>query len=383
MKTAEMPIYRRLLAVLLCVISFSVVAAAQEKAGTTELQEEENDNPQQKMMEQAMKRSLDQMKKTYETRMAVRLQEMIEVCKLDDAQVRKLRMASKGSIVKALDDQKQYMEEMQAMFQDGNVMMGMNVVAGEPVMVEDAAEPVAEGDTDGNTETPPKATEDAPPEDAPKEEEKTEEPMPEDEPKAEAAEAAEMVEGVAIAAPAMAVDFAAVGMPFMGGERPESFPWNQSVWLETVKETLTEEQFKTLDGFDKERVERTQKARIQAFVQILDTELHLNAKQRTEMGAWLEKEFAPSFTDPNMEYMFMGSGMGGGGYIVQIDNGGEPAKPADPAHIEVVAKILTPDQLELWKKSYMETFRTLESMKNPGNDNPLMNGIQQLLGPFR
>ncbi len=382
MKTSENLVRRALLALALCAVSISGVALGQEKATSTEPQEEENDNPQQKMMEQAMKRSLDQMKKTYETRMAVRIQEMIDVCKLDDAQVRKLRMASKGSIVKALDDQKQHMEEMQAMFQDGNVMMGVNVVAGEPLMAEEAAEPVAEGDTDGNTETPPKATEDAPPEDAPKEEEKTEEPMPEDEPKAEAAEAAEMVEGVAIAAPAMAVDFA-VGLPFMGGEQPESFPWNQSVWLETVKDTLTEEQFKTLDAFDKERVERTQKARIQAFVQILDTELHLNAKQRTEMGAWLEKEYAPFFTDRNMEYMFMGSGMGGGGYVMQVDDGGEPVKAADPAHIEVVAKILTPDQLELWRKSYMETFRTLESIKNPGNGNPLMDGIQQILGPFR
>lgn len=380
MRIAESLLRQALPSLALFAVFMTGVAVGQEKATSTEPQEEETDNPQQKMMEQAMKRSLDQMKKTYETRMAVRLQEMIDICKLDDAQVRKLRMASKGSIVKALDDQKQHMEEMQAMFQDGNVMMGVDVVAGEPVMVEEAAEPVAEGDTDGTTEAPPKATQDAPPDDATKEG-KSEEPMPEDEPKAEAAEAAEMVEGVAIAAPAMAVDFA-MGMPFMGGEQPESFPWNQSVWLETVKATLTEEQFKTLETFDKERVARTQKARIQSFVQNLDTELHLNDKQRTEMGAWLEKEYAPFFTDRNMEYMFMGSGMSGGGFFVQMDNG-EPAKPADPAHIEIVAKILTPDQLELWKKSYMETFRTLESMKNPGNGNPIMNGIQQILGPFR
>lgn len=377
MKIAESLLRQALPSLALFAVFMTGVAVGQEKATSTEPQEEETDNPNQKMMEQAMKRSLDQLKKKYETRMAVRLKEITEVCKLDDAQVRKLRMASKGSIVKALADQKQHMEEMQAMFQDGNVVMGMNVVAGEPVMVEDAAEPVADGEPAGNTEKPADF-DDSPKEDVPAEEPQKEEPQPKDPTIVEEPIA---VEGVAIAAPAMAVDFAAVGMPFMGGERPESFPWNQSVWLETVKATLTEEQFKTLDTFDKERVTRTQRSRIQAFVQNVDTELHLNDKQRTEIGAWLEKEFAPFFTDPNMEYMFMGSGMTGG-FFVQLEDG-EPNKPADPAHIEVVAKILTPDQLELWKGSYMETFRTLESMKNPENGNPLMNGIQQILGPFR
>lgn len=186
-------------------------------------------------------------------------------------------MASKGSIVKALDDQKQHMEEMQAMFQDGDLMMGVNVVAGEALMAE--PEPVAEGEAAGNTEKPADA-DDAPKDDPAKDDVPADEPKP-DEPTLEdppLVEAPIAVEGMAIAAPAMAVDFA-VGLPFMGGEQPESFPWNQSVWLETVKATLTEEQFKTLDTFDKERVARTQKARIQSFVQNLDTELHLNDKQ--------------------------------------------------------------------------------------------------------
>lgn len=374
-----------LMLVLSASMTFGSVVHAQEEKGLADDPAEEKESPQQKMMEQAMKRQLDRLKKTYEARMAVRIQEMTEVCKLTEPQVRQLRLAAKGSIVKALDDQKQQIEEMQSHFMaDG---MEVNFVAGQPMAVDIAVDAAAEVATGVNVEIINPATPAVPADPAdPAEPAEPAVPVkPADEKEADgnpAAEAVEPVEApIAVAGQAMAIDFG-MAMPFMGDEDEDSTPWNQPVWQETVKGTLTDEQAKTLETFEKERTVRTQKTRIQAYVQTIDTELHLNEKQRADLEAWMEKDFGSFFTDPHMQYLFSGSGMMGGGFFMEM-NDGQPQAPADPAHITVVSKILTPEQLELWKTGYAETFRTLETIKNPGPLDPAFNGIQQILAPFR
>jgi len=364
-------------------MTFGSTVYAQEEKGLAEGPVEENESPQQKILEQAMKRQMDRIKKTYEAKMAVRIQEMAEVCKLTDPQVRQLRLAAKGSIVKALDDQKQQMERMQAQFMDDG--MNMNFVVGQPMDVNVAVDAVAEGDAVVAVPAAPAVPAEPVEAEKPAEPAEPDEPatLPakaeaDGEPKAEAAAA--MEEPIAVVGQAMAVDFA-MGVPLMGSEDEESTPWKQPIWLETVKGTLTEEQAKTLEAFEKERTVRTQKTRIQSFVQSIDTELHLTAKQRTELEAWLEKDYASNFTDPNVEYMLSGSGMMGGGFFVEVDDG-QPQPQADPEHFAVVSKILSPEQMELWKTAYGETFRTLENMNRGGQQEDGF-GIQQLLGPFR
>lgn len=373
-----------LMLVLSASMTFGSIVHAQEENGLAEGPVEEKQSPQQKMLEQAMKRQMDHLKKSYEAKMAVRIQEMAEVCKLNEPQVRQLKLAAKGSIVKAIDDQKQQMEEMQSQFMaDG---MDVNFVAGQPLAVNVDVAAELEVATGVNVEIINPAAPAAPVEPAepvepakPADKEETGE-APKDPAESVRAEDAVAAEGPMVAR-AMAVDFA-MGMPFMGNEDGEKTPWKQPVWLETVAGTLTDEQATTLESFEKARTARTQKTRIQSFVQTIDTELHLNAKQRADLEAWMEKDYASYFTDPNVEYMFSGSGMMGGGFFVEVDDG-QPQAQADPEHFAVVSKILSPEQMELWKTGYGETFRALENMNRGGQGDPALNGLQQILAPFR
>ncbi|MFO0975379.1 MAG: hypothetical protein U0996_03225 [Planctomycetaceae bacterium] len=361
--------------------AFDVALHAQENTQEGEAPAEDAESPQKKMIDQMIKRQMDRAKKTFEAKMAVRIHEMTEVCKLSEDQTRQLRLAAKGSIVKALEDQKHRMEEMQAGFEGGD--LNVNFVAGQAIMADVALEAIAEPvpaaqAAPAEPVKPAEPAEPADPAEQPEPPKPAENEGADSEPKAEAAVAAEQVEMVA---PAMAigVDFA-MGMPFMG-QNEQSNPWQQPIWVETVKSTLTEEQFKTLEAFENERTARTQKTRIQSYVQSLDTELHLNAGQRTDLEAWLEKDFRSFFTDPNVEYMFSSSMFMDDSFFVQVDDG-QPQPAADPEHFKVVSKILTAEQMELWKTHYAETFRTLENMKSGGPEEGGF-GIQQILAPFR
>ncbi len=249
----------------------------------------------------AMPRAVDQTaqrKQAFERELLLLVGDMQRTCELNEVQVKKLTLASKGAVAAALEKYNKQQKQMRA--QMGGFAVPQ-LAGGEEEEEDDADDDELEEE-----------------------------------------------EEVALARPAVAIAGNFVNLVGGGG----MFNANSNVakeprWVNAVEKVLTEEQQKKYAAVVKERVAAVRKAAVGAFIAKVDAKLLLSAEQRTKLLTLVDKGFGSE----------MAKRLGQTSRGVFFFGGGDPVTPPI-AHAEL-KKFLSDVQLSGWQASFEQELRQL------------------------
>ena len=265
-----------------------------------------------------MESQLVQQKGLMEQRMAVRIDDLNQVCGLTPEQLQKLKIASKGAIEKSLTDFRQVMETAMQPFA---VPLGPEGLDDPDEAENEPAEETPEGDA--------------------------------------ATKNAEVIDEPAVAATAQAgavvdvqVDIQPMrqlimAQPVFGSNTDNQKPEMQSIWKSTVEKTLTSDQSEKLSRVLAERTKQQIKAAVENFITKVDMELFLQPTQREKLAAWVQAGYGEllrsSIENPMPGFFF------------------DMGTASDDGENQEVSAILTPAQLGIWNSKFTNE---LEMLKN-------------------
>ena len=258
----------------------------------------------------------ENQKKLFEEQLEIRIDEIDRVCKLEAAQLKKLKTAAKGAVSHAMSNWKKQATPIARGFAPvGNAIriappIQAPVIAG-PVVVDDVVPlPVDEADNE----------EAGAPENEPADDKPEAVPPDEDLPPAIAA-----VGNIVVA-----------GAPVMRlfGSQPGNVQ-HEKIWKHTVKSVLSAEQHEKLQAADKERVAFRRETCVRNKVRELDQQLRLAPNQRKQVMQVVDRVLGPAYEREQ------GVGM------VAISFGNESY--LELAHLQ---DILTPTQVERFKRRW-------------------------------
>ena len=188
-------------------------------------------------IEAMLKSQLEQTRKSWEQKLALRINEIERVCELSDEQVKKLKVAAKGAVTQTAAKQKKAMKQM----------MGGIVGIAPGIENDDDGGDFEEGGADaGDIEI---------------------DGIPEG-----------VVQGMPV--------FQALD-PMFGNGNPEK----SKVWETTLKKTLSKDQSEKYDKVIARRRQFARRAAVNSFVAKIDHQLLLNDDQRTKMKAFIDEEY--------------------------------------------------------------------------------------------
>ncbi len=265
-----------------------------------------------------MENQLVQQKGLMESRMAVRIDDLNQVCVLTPEQLQKLKIAAKGAIEKSLTDFRQEMETAMQPF----------AVPLEPEGFDD-----------------PDAAENEPAEETPEGDAATKNAEAIDEPAVAAGAQAGAIVDVQVDVQPM--QRLVMAQPVFGPNTESQKPEMQSIWKSTVEKTLTSDQSEKLSSVLAERTKQQTHSAVENFITKVDMELFLQPTQREKLAAWVQAGYGEllrsSIENPMPGFFFaMGSA-------------------SDSAENREVSAILTPAQLGIWNSKFNNE---LEMLKN-------------------
>ncbi len=265
-----------------------------------------------------MEEQLVQQKGLMESRMAVRIDDLNQVCVLTPEQLQKLKIAAKGAIEKSLTDFRKEMETTIGQFAAPLGPQGFDDADG-------AENEPSEEDLEGDSAT------------------KNAEAI--DEPAVEAAPQAQAVLEVKMNIQPMRQ--LVMAQPVFGSSTEHQKPEMQTIWKSTVEKTLTSDQSEKLSSVLAERTKQQISAAVENFITKVDMELFLQPTQREKLTAWVQEGYGEllrsSIENPMPGFFFdMGSA-------------------SDDGENQAVSAILTPAQLGIWNSKYKNE---LEMLKN-------------------
>ena len=262
---------------------------------------------------------LVQQKGLMEHRMAVRIDDLNQVCVLTPEQLQKLKIAAKGAIEKSLTDLRTEMTE----------------TAMQPF----ALPLLPEGLDD------PDEAENEPAEETPAGDAATNNAEAIDESAVEAG--AQAVAVVDVQVDVQPMQRLVLAQPVFGPNTEGKKPEMHAIWKSTVEKALTSDQSEKLSSVLAERTKQQTHSAVENFITKVDMELFLQPTQREKLAAWVQEgygELLRSNIENPMHGFFFDMGTA-----------------SDDGENQEVSAILTPAQLGIWNSKYKNE---LEMLKN-------------------
>ena len=282
-------------------------------------------------MEDHMKMMLEQQKESAELRMTLHVKDLERTCELSEDQVKKLKIAAKGAVLKMIKNmEKMYEQEMQ--------MFGNGFAPANEFEMADEDEADDEEDVD------------------------------------EDFEGADIEAGNFAAPMPINIAMGGFGGDFGGSGQPE----DQEVWKNAVEKTLTADQQEKYQQVVAERKAFVRELAVARFIAKVDRKLLLAVDQRNQLLPLIDEHFGEELTEQEMR----SDGMMDGAFFFDamgmMGNTGDVEAPIDRQLIE---PILDEDQMTEWKKTFEPQLNQLTNSFNGNGGAMMWNGGMNMAVP--
>ena len=284
-------------------------------------------------MEDQMKMAMEQQKESAERRMTLHVKDLERSCELSEDQVKKLKIAAKGAVLKMIKDMEKKQERQMQMF--GNMMGG----------------PVNDFEADDEDEADEDVDEDFDAEDL-------EDEDGEDENVADNFAVGGFNINVAMAG--------GLSGEFGGGGKPE----DQEVWKNAVEKTLTADQQEKYQQVVAERKAFVRDLSVERFIAQVDRKLLLSVDQRNQLLPLIDEHFGEDLAKQEMQSDGM---MEGAFFINAMGMMGNAIVTEAPIDRKLIEPILDEDQMTEWKKTFEPQLNQLANSSD-GNGAAMMWG---------